>query len=225
VFTPEVLPSVLALIRAAGFVPFVPSGQGCCGALAAHAGDREQTLELGRRFIEVFESAESIVIPSAGCSAHLRQLGELFADDPAWSARAERVAARVEDLVVWLGRNADRLEFRPDARRIVFQKSCHLRHAQGIDGVAETVLARIPGVELLEAPRADLCCGSAGAWSMAFPEMASERRRQKLEDLLSVAPELVLTANPGCELFLDTGAGRVEIRHLAPYLAGLLPDR
>lgn len=225
VFTPGVLPATLTLIRAGGGTPFVPAGQGCCGALAAHAGDLDRARELGRRMIEVFEGAESIVVPSAGCSAHLGGLGELFEADPDWGPRARALAGRVQDLVLWMDDHTDSLEFRHDARRVVFQRSCHLRHAQGVNGVAEAMLVKIPGIELLETPRADLCCGSAGSWSMEWPEMAARRREEKLNDLLAPGPELILTANPGCELFLDSGDSGVPVRHLAEYLAELVVER
>jgi glycolate oxidase iron-sulfur subunit len=225
VFTPGVLPATLELIRAAGGSPFVPSGQGCCGALAAHAGELDRARELGRRMIEIFEGAESIVVPSAGCSAHLSGLGELFEGDPVWGPRALALAGRVQDLVLWMGDHAEALEFRPDHRRLVYQRSCHLRHAQGVNGVAEAILEKIPGIELLQTPRADLCCGSAGSWSMEWPEMAARRRGEKLDDLLAPGPELILTANPGCELFLDSGDCGVPVRHLAEYLADLVVKR
>ena len=222
VFTPGVLPATLELIRATGGTPFVPHGQGCCGALAAHGGDRDRARELGRAMIEVFEGAESIVVPSAGCSAHLVRLQELFDGDPVWAPRAAALAGRTQDLVVWLDQHADLLEFRSDPRRVVFQRPCHLRHAQGVNGLAEAILGRIPGIELLETPRADLCCGSAGSWSMEWPEMAARRREEKLGDLLAPGPELILTANPGCELFPDSGDCGIPVRHLAEYLAGLV---
>jgi glycolate oxidase iron-sulfur subunit len=223
VFSPGVLPATLAIIRAAGESPFVPSDQGCCGALAAHAGDLDQARSLGRALIRRLESAESIVIPSAGCSAHLGRLGELFANDPEWGPRAGALASRCEDFVVWVHRNRERFRWRPDLRRVVFQRPCHLRHAQGTDGAAEQVLSGISGVELLETPRADLCCGSAGAWSLEYPELARRRRDEKMADLLAPGPEIILTGNPGCELFLDGGPEGVPVRHLAEYLAELLP--
>ncbi len=224
VFSPGVLPATLKLIRAVGEEPFVPEHQGCCGALAAHVGDRERAKEMGRAFIECFESAESIVIPSAGCSAHVRAFGELFADDPEYAVRAAEVADRAQDLVVWLAERADRLQLNPDSRRVVFQRPCHLRHAQKVDGAAEGLLLRVGGVKVLQSPRADLCCGSAGTWSMQYPEMASRRRDEKMADLLVHGPELILTANPGCELFLDGAGGEIEVQHLAEYLAGRIDE-
>ena len=223
IYSPGVLPATLAIIEAAGARPFVPADQGCCGALAAHAGDLEQARSLGRRLIRALEDAEAVVIPSAGCSAHLTRLGELFAGDPQWGPRARALAARSEDFVVWLHRHRKRIAWRSDTRRIVFQKPCHLRHAQGTDGAAEHILSGINGVELLQTPRADLCCGSAGSWSLEFPELARRRREEKMTDLLGPGPELILTANPGCEMFLDGGPEGVPVRHLAEYLAELLP--
>lgn len=223
VFSPGVLPATLAIIRASGARPFVPHDQGCCGALAAHAGDLGQARSLGRDLIRALEAAEAVVIPSAGCSAHITRLDELFEDDAEWGPRARALADKAEDFVIWVYRNRKKIDWRGDRRRIVFQRPCHLRHAQGVNGVAEELLLGISGVELLDTPRPDLCCGSAGAWSLEYPELAQQRRREKMADLLGPGPELILTANPGCELFLDGGPEGVAVRHLAEYLAGLLP--
>lgn len=225
-FTPEVLEATVRLVRATGARPFVPASQRCCGALSHHQGTAEVARELARHAVDTFEGLEALIVPSAGCSAHLKNLGEVLSGDPAYAARAAALAARTVDLLEWLVREAGSLDFRPDPRRVAYHPPCHHTHAQGIDGLAEGLLARVPGLELLRFPRRELCCGSAGSWSLLFPDLAAERRREKVEDLCSVEPDLVLTANPGCELFLDAGLalrpGAPRIEHLACYLAGRL---
>lgn len=222
-FTPDVLEATVQLVRAAGSTPFIPAAQRCCGALSQHQGTVEVARELARHAVDTFEGAAALIVPSAGCSAHLKHLDEVLADDPAYAARAAALAGRTVDLLEWLDQHREFLAFRPDTRRVAYHPPCHHLHAQGIDGLAERLLGRVRGLELVRHARRDLCCGSAGSWSLLFPELAQQRRTEKLDDLLAPGPDLVLTANPGCELFLDAGLAERDrpprIEHLACYLA------
>lgn len=223
VYTPEVLQACSKLVRAVGEVPAVPAGQGCCGALSHHEGSTDRARDLARRTIDAFASAEVVVVPSAGCSAHMRAYGELLADDPVYAEAARSLAAKTVDFVVWLAERADSLALRPDPRRVVYHPPCHHLHAQRIDGPAQKLLDRVPELEHTEPPRRHLCCGSAGSFSLHEPAIAEARRREKVQDLLACHPDLVLTSNPGCELYLDAapelGGTGVEVQHLAVYLA------
>jgi glycolate oxidase iron-sulfur subunit len=227
VYTPEVLGATLALIAACGRRPFVPEGQGCCGALSHHAGSTERARELARRLITVLEGAETVVVPSAGCSAHLARYAGLFVDAPDWATRADRLAGASMDLVTFLDRHGAGLRFTADRRRVAYHPPCHHTHAQGLHGEALGLLDRVPGLERVEVEEAELCCGSAGSYSLFHPDRARQARAEKMGHLDRGRPELILTANPGCELFLDAGfteaGGGPPVRHLAVYLAERLP--
>ncbi len=223
VYGSGVLPAVARLVEAVGLTPGLPPKQSCCGALSYHAGSVKTAKALARRLIDAMDGETTILVPSAGCSAHMRRYGELFADDPQYAEKAARVAAATVDVVEWLDRHSEALRFKADRRRIVYHPPCHHTHAQGIVDEPLRLLARVPDIELLELRDADRCCGSAGAYSMLHPELAEAIRAEKLERLAEGEPDLILTANPGCELFIESGieaaGGSTPIRHLVEYLA------
>ena len=103
--------------------------------------------------------------------------------------------------------------------RVTYQDPCHLVHAQRIRKQPRQLLRSLPGVEFVEMPHADICCGSAGIYNAVEPEMSRRILDEKMADLLSVEPELVVTANPGCQMQLQAGmrqqGRRIPVKHLA----------
>jgi glycolate oxidase iron-sulfur subunit len=92
--------------------------------------------------------------------------------------------------------------FNPSSSRVVFQDPCHLRHAQGITEEPRRLL-RQTGAELVEPDEAELCCGSAGSYHLAQPELSAPLARRKRDALLATEPDTVVTANPGCWIELN----------------------
>lgn len=199
-------------------------GQACCGALHAHAGDRDGARDMARRTIVAFESArvDAIVVDSAGCGAHMKHYGGLLADDPAWHERAARLAAKVCDVTEYLATlelpaSLGRLEM-----RATYQDPCHLAHAQRIRQQPRSLLRRVAGLELVEMADSDICCGSAGSYNVTQPEYADQLQAAKVSSALATRPDAVITANPGCMLQISSGlAGRgskVPVLHVVEVL-------
>jgi glycolate oxidase iron-sulfur subunit len=201
-----------------------PRGQGCCGALHAHAGEHETALALARRAIAVFERAgvEHIIVNTSGCGAHMKSYGTLLADDPAWRERAQRFAARVLDVSEFLAREPLRGPLRPVRRRVTYHDPCHVVHGQKIRREPRALLAQIPGLELVELKEADWCCGSAGTYNLTQPEMAARLQERKVSHILAAGAEAVVTANPGCIIQIAQGLAardaRVKVLHLVEVL-------
>lgn len=199
-------------------------GQACCGALHAHAGDREGARDMARRTIAAFERARisAIVVDSAGCGAHMKHYGGLLADDPEWRDRAAAIASKVRDVTEYL----ETLEL-PEtlgrlAMRATYQDPCHLAHAQRIRQQPRSLLRRIEGLELVEMAGSDICCGSAGSYNISQPEYADRLQASKVETALATRPDAVITANPGCMLQISSGlaarGSRVPVLHVVEVL-------
>jgi len=182
-------------------------GQACCGALHAHAGDREGARELARRTVAAFESAavDAIVVDAAGCGAHMKHYGALLADDPEWRDRAAHVAAKVKDVTEHLASLDLPASLGRLALRVTYQDPCHLAHAQRIRHEPQSLLRRVEGLELVEMAGADICCGSAGSYNLTQPELADRLQAAKVRAVLDVRPDAVVTANPGCMLQISSG--------------------
>ena len=204
VFFPGVNDATLRVLSAEGVEVHVPRGQGCCGALSMHAGREEESLGFARDLLERLErdDFDAILVNAAGCGSHLKDYGRLFEHQPdaALAARAKAFAAKVRDINEYLATLTPRAERHPLALKVAYHDACHLAHAQRIRTQPRDLLRGIPGLELLEIPDGDQCCGSAGIYNLVEPESAAQIGGRKVDNLLGVDAELLASANPGCTL-------------------------
>ena len=197
-----------------GVIPV--SQAGCCGAVDYHLDAQEAGLNRARRNIDAWwpsieNGAEAIVQTASGCGAFIKDYGHLLSHDPAYASRAGRVSALARDLVeVLRDEPLEQLKVNA-ATRIAFHCPCTLQHAQKLGGAVEALLTRL-GFNLTPVPDSHLCCGSAGTWSLTQPELSRQLRDNRLNALESGQPQLIVTANIGCQIHLD-GAGRTPVRH------------
>src|SRR5256714_3353619 len=174
---PQVNEATVNVLSAEGCDVVAPRKQGCCGALALHAGRLDEARAFARTTIAVFERAgvERIAVNAAGCGSSMKEYGQLLADDPAWAQRACAFSAKVRDvseIVAELG--APRAPRHRIALRAAYHDACHLAHAQGIRQQPRDLLRSIPGLELVPLAEPDMCCGSAGIYNLVEPEPARD---------------------------------------------------
>lgn len=211
------------------------AGVTCCGSLHAHNGDLDGARALARRLIAADRTATDregaplpLVVNSAGCSAHLKELAQLFEpDDPDRDAAAD-VASRVYDFAEFV---APRLRRRPPERSLegawrgpfAFDDPCHLCHAQGVRAEPRAVLDALPGAVCVPLANSESCCGSAGLYSLLRPDDSAAVLAPKLDDLERSGARTLVTANPGCQLQWRSGIKArgldVEVVHLAELVA------
>ncbi len=204
----------------------IPRAQGCCGALHHHMGEGEEARALARRAIDAFaglDDCEAVLTNSAGCGAAMKEYGELLHGDPAYADRARDFAARVRDAGEFLARAGLAAPLAPVRGRSVYFDPCHLGIAQGVRAEPRELLRRIPQLELVEAPRREACCGSAGIYNLVHPDVSGRLADLLVQDLLAVRPDLIVTSNPGCLLqarwgLARAGADRVRVAHVMELL-------
>ncbi len=202
-------------------------GAGCCGALSHHLAAEDEARAQMRRNIDAWwphleAGAEGIVMTASGCGAMVKAYGELLADDPAYAAKAARVSALTRDLVEVLEvEDLTRLGTPGAGRRVAFHAPCTLQHGQRLAGRVEGLLTRL-GFALTPAKDAHLCCGSAGSYSLLQPALARRLRDDKLASLTAGGPEVIATANIGCQLHLEGGTA-LPVRHWIELVDEALP--
>lgn len=194
--------ATVRVLQRSGCDVVAPAGQGCCGALALHAGDPDGARALARRNIAAFEDsgADAYVVNAAGCGSALKEYGRLFEADDDWRERAAVFAGRVRDATEFLDEIGVATELGPVDAVVAYQDPCHLAHAQGITSAPRRLLAKIPGLRLREIEEGALCCGSAGLYSVTEPEMAARLGARKAANIVAAEPNCVATANPGCAM-------------------------
>jgi glycolate oxidase iron-sulfur subunit len=204
VFFPGVNAATLRVLAAEGVEVSVPPGQGCCGALSLHAGREAEAKSLVRALVERFEREEAdvVVVNAAGCGSHLKDLGYLFDDDPAFAARARAFSERVRDVSELLAGLPALAPRAPLRARVAYHSPCHIGHAQRIGDAPRALLRTIPGVELVEIPDGEQCCGSAGVYNLVEPESAREVGERKAANVAGTGATLLASANPGCTLHI-----------------------
>ncbi len=216
--------ATVRVLQRSGVEVTVPAAQGCCGAIAVHAGDMELGRRMARKNILAFEASDAdvYVINAAGCGSALKEYGSLFHDDPEWHDRAIAFSAKVRDITEYLDAVGIAGDLGALPMRVTYQEPCHLVHAQRIATAPRRLLGRIPGLTLVEMAESSLCCGSAGIYNLVMPEMAQRLQARKVANVNAVAPDVVATANPGCQLQVQSGlvmaASTIPVRHIVDLL-------
>ena len=207
----ELNAATIRVLTANGCDVIVPNGQLCCGALAAHAGIRDVSRELARANLRAFvlDDVDAIVTNAAGCGSTLKEYDHLFSLGEPEHTQALAFRGKVRDITEFLadlGLSAPLAPLKPLTLRATYQDSCHLLHGQKIHNAPRQLLRAIPGLELVELPHSDICCGSAGVYNVTQTQASLALLADKMHDAAATGAETIVTANPGCLLQLRAGA-------------------
>jgi glycolate oxidase iron-sulfur subunit len=204
---------------------YTPRGQGCCGALHVHIGERDTARALARKNIALFESlgVDAVIINAAGCGSTLKEYADLFMHDPAWHDRARAFTKKVKDINEWLVEIGIDAEGLGEVRaRVTYQDPCHLVHGQGIRNQPRQLLKMIPGLELVELKDSDVCCGSAGIYNLTHPEFSQQILGWKMPNVERTGASILVAPNPGCAMQMAYGAKErgleLEVAHVVDLL-------
>jgi glycolate oxidase iron-sulfur subunit len=200
--------ATVRVLTANGCEVVVPDQQRCCGALPAHAGIRETARELARNNLEAFSRAnvDAIVTNAAGCGSTLKEYHHLFSPDEPEHISAIAFAKKIRDVTEFLSDLGLSAPLTPLPLSVTYQDSCHLLHGQKIRQAPRKLLQAIPGLELIEFPFSEICCGSAGIYNVTQTEASLELLSEKMEFAKATHAQVIATANPGCLLQLRAGA-------------------
>src|SRR5579862_3841592 len=216
--------ATIRVLTANGCEVVVPEGQLCCGALAAHAGVRDVARRLARTNLEVFlrEDFDAIITNAAGCGSTLKEYEQLFQpDDPAYEKACE-FRGKMRDITEFLDELGLIAPLGELPMRVTYQDSCHLAHAQKIREAPRRLIRAVPGVEFVEMPLADQCCGSAGVYNVTETEASLELLARKMDSVKTTQTQAMVTANPGCMLQLRAGAAIHGTHHEVLHVVELL---
>jgi glycolate oxidase iron-sulfur subunit len=137
----------------------------------------------------------------------MKEYAHLLHDDPEWSARAQKVSAKIRDVSELLSA-AGPVHGGAVEKRVAYDAPCHLMHAQRITRQPMDAFRAIPGLELVPLTESDVCCGSAGIYNLVEPDVSNIVLDRKLAHIAVAKPDVVATGNPGC--MMQIGAGLVR---------------
>ena len=227
-FYPEVGEAIVNILSRFGVSVDFPSDQTCCGQPSFNAGLRADARQIAEHMLKTFETAPGEIISPSGSCVHMLRVNypELFADDPAWLARAKSLAARTYEFSEYL---VDVLGVTDVGARwdgvLAYHPSCHLSRGLGVDRQPRALLAAVQGAQIVELPHADECCGFGGIFSVTHPEVSKEMLAKKIENLeLSQSPTLVIP-DAGCLMHIAGGLHRQGKSQRTVHLVEVLNHR
>jgi glycolate oxidase iron-sulfur subunit len=205
VLSPDINHATARVLAANGIEVVIPSEQGCCGALAAHAGQADHARARAGRLLRAFPAdVDAIVTNAAGCGSAMKEYGMLCAGTPL-EGEAQRFAARVRDISEFLDDIGLIAPMRlPGLLTVAYHDACHLSHAQKVRSAPRRLLAAIEGLTVREIPDGEICCGSAGLYNLEQPEIAEKLGATKAEAIASTQADAVVAGNVGCLVQIAT---------------------
>lgn len=216
--------ATIRVLQANGCEVVVPAGQSCCGALPSHAGIRDVARDLARTNCTAFatEEFDAIITNASGCGSALKEYGHLLPEGDPANEDARKFSSKVRDVSEFLAELGLSASLQSVPLRVTLQDSCHLVHGQKIREAPRKLIRAIPGVELVEMPLADHCCGSAGVYNVTETKTSLELLAQKMNYARDTKAQSIVTANPGCILQLRAGAAihrtNQEVLHVVELL-------
>jgi len=228
VMRPSVGFAAARLIEATGCEVVVPATQTCCGQPAYNSGDTASARTLALQTMKAFDGLDYVVAPSGSCAAMLKlHYPRLMAGDAEAEAAARAFAERVHELSSFLvdvrGMTAVPGAFEG---RVTYHDGCSGLRELKVRAQPRRLLSAVPGLELIEMPGTETCCGFGGLFAVKFPAISNAMVTAKCANAAAVAPDLVLAGDLGCLLNLAGKLSRegaaIGCRHFAEVLAGEL---
>jgi glycolate oxidase iron-sulfur subunit len=187
-----------------------PQDVQCCGMPARGYGRMDLVRSQARHNIATFErhNLEVIVTDCATCGSTLKEYGAFLKEDPEWAERALDFSSKVKDISEYLmDIPLEKPQGAVDAR-VTYHDPCHLRRAQHVWQQPRSLLQLIDGLEFVELPEADWCCGSAGSQLITHYETSTSVLNRKLDNLASTQAQVIASGCPGCQMQLLSGIRR-----------------
>ena len=217
---PNINSATARVLDAAGIETVVAPKAGCCGAVRFHLNDQDGGKVQMRANIDAWwpqvdsGAVEAIVMNASGCGVTVREYGHLLRDDPAYADKAARISALTRDLSELLPELVPVLKPRVKAPPgvVAYHPPCTLQHGQKLRGGVEVSLRALGFDVQVAKVEANLCCGSAGTYSVLQPELAYPLRDRKLGHLQQLQPTVIASANIGCITHLQSGT-TAPVRH------------
>lgn len=223
VTTGEVNKGLVRLLDAHGIGVVTAPEEGCCGSLDLHLGDSAKANAAIRRNVDALfpflqggshggmaggmDGVEGIISTASGCGVTVKDYARILADDPQYADRAKALSAKTYDISEYLSYANLPLTAKQPGQAIAWHPPCSLQHGQKITGVVEGLLENA-GYTLAPVADSHLCCGSAGTYSVLQYERGEALKKLKLNSLLAADPQVIVTANVGCQSHLATGTSR-----------------
>ena len=230
-FYPEVGEAVVRVLRRLGVDVEFDQSQTCCGQPAFNNGFWNDARPTARRLLDSYRGDGYIIVPSGSCASMIRVFNnELFHDEPDTLLRAQKMAPRVYEFSEFVSDvlGTERLAgvFQSTSpTRVAYHESCHLKRELGIDSQPRSLIKSLPGVELVEMPQAEVCCGFGGTFSVKYADISAAMLQDKITNIQSVDVDAVVAGDMSCLMQIGGGLEKQNTGIRAMHIAQLLDER
>jgi len=219
--------ATVRLLERLGHEVEFPEAQTCCGQMHFNTGYADDAVPLARRFVQVFRDAEVVVAPSASCVGMVKENYAALAErsgDAAFQQEVAELLPRVYELSEFLVRRLgveDVGAYYP--HRVTYHPTCHSLRAYPLGDAPLRLLRAVKGLELIELPDAEECCGFGGTFSVKNADTSVAMLSDKMRCILETRAEVCTAADNSCLMNIGGGLHRlrtgVRVVHLAEILA------
>ncbi|MDP6514360.1 MAG: (Fe-S)-binding protein [SAR202 cluster bacterium] len=230
-FFPEVGEAAVRVMQRLGVDVEFDESQTCCGQPAFNNGYWDDAKPTARRLVDSYQSTERVVIPSGSCASMVRVFyNELFHEEPDTLSSAQALAPRVSEFTEFVSDvlGAEKLEglaHNPKPMRVTYHESCHLKRELGVDSQPRSLIRSLPGVELVEMPQAEVCCGFGGTFSVKYADISAAMLRDKIANIQSANVDAVVAGDMSCLMHIGGGLEKQDTGIRAIHIAQLLDER
>lgn len=228
---PEVGEATVQVIERLGYDVVLPETV-CCGLPPYFYGYTLSTRELAKKNIQTLEGFETILSDCGSCSSFLKKYAELLSNDPEYAERASKLSGRVIDSNEFIYNNIDRLKFSSDVSRLMshglkvtYHDPCHLGRYHGITDEPREIIKAIPGIEFVDLPESDWCCGGAGTYSITNSAISMKILERKMNNVRKTGADILVTSCPSCMIQLSHGVKQfglnIKVVHVNQMLASV----
>jgi glycolate oxidase iron-sulfur subunit len=212
--------ATVGVLRRNGCTVITPRDTQCCGMPARGYGRMDLVRAQAKQNIAIFERAgvDLIITDCATCGSTLKEYRTLLENEDGWAERAQEFSARIRDVSEFLAEIPLEKPKGQIKTTVTYHDPCHLRRGQKVWQQPRALLSGIDGIDLIELPEADWCCGSAGSQLVTHYETSTRVMDRKLNHLAGTGAQVIASGCPGCQMQLLTGVRRskMDVRVVHP---------
>ncbi len=222
-FFPQVGLDTARVLERIGYEPHFPEAQTCCGQPAFSAGHWDEARSLAERFVRVFANAGVVVAPSGSCTSMVRTFYPELLEKSSLLNDAVALAQRVFELSEFLVNVAKQTDLGAGfPYRVTVHDSCHALRELGIKHFPRELLRNVQGLELVEMPAPEDCCGFGGMFSVEFAAISAAIADSKCENITASGADYVTSVDASCLMNIDGMLRRRHDRARTIHLASIL---
>ncbi len=221
---PQTGQAVVRVLERLGHTVEFRAAQTCCGQMHSNAGFPREALTLVRRFVETYADAPHIVVPSTSCTTTIRvQYPRLAADDPALLTAVQAIIPRVHEFSAFLTQVLQTTEVGAAfPHRVTYHASCNALRALRLNDGPRALLAAVRGIDLVDLPAIEECCGFGGTFAISNAEVSTAMLTDKMRAVLATGAEVVTAGDNSCLMHIAGGLSRLRAGVRAMHIAEIL---